>query len=96
MSKKKTRDEQIENVKANLDDAKAARRAIVANQKAIQGKGQKASYVSFQEWWATQRKSYGKSKDLEDIIWPHLKAIGCDSPEKFEEGVKHFGLSKVN
>lgn len=92
---KKTREEQIEEVKTNLDDAKAARRAIVAAQAPFQGKIQKASYVSFQEWWANARKHYGKTKDLEDILWPHLKAIGCDSPEKFEEGVQHFGLLRI-
>lgn len=50
---------------------------------------------SFRLFWAQEKTKYGKSKDLEPILWAHLKAIAMDAPEKFEAGIKHFGLSKL-
>lgn len=52
------------------------------------------SREAFKYFWATARKEYGKAKDLEDILWAHLKATGNDKPELFEKGLKHFGLKK--
>jgi hypothetical protein len=49
----------------------------------------------FRKFWAQQKSKYGKSKDLEEILWLHLKAVKKASPEQFEEGVAHFGLKKV-
>jgi len=92
--KKKTREEQIDDVQARLNAARQARLELAAKRAAAKGKDKKDNYSKFQEWWAAERKSYGRDKDLEEIIWPHLKAIGCDSPEKFAEGVAHFGLKK--
>lgn len=49
----------------------------------------------FKMFWAQARKQYGRPKDLEAILWVHLKAIGSDQPEKFESGLAHFGLKKI-
>jgi hypothetical protein len=49
----------------------------------------------FRLFWAQSRKKYGKPRELEPILWIHLKATGNAEPEKFEEGIKHFGLKKV-
>lgn len=49
----------------------------------------------FRKFWAQQKSKYGKSKDLEEILWLHIKAVKKASPEQFEEGVAHFGLKKV-
>lgn len=49
----------------------------------------------FRKFWATQKSKYGKSRDLEEILWLHLKAVKKASPESFEEGLAHFGLKKV-
>jgi hypothetical protein len=49
---------------------------------------------SFRAFWATAKKEYKKSKDLEDVLWAHLKATGFDKPELFEQGLQHFGLKK--
>jgi hypothetical protein len=92
--KKKTREEQIDGVQAKLEESRKARLEIAAKRAARNGTDKVNHYVLFQEWWATERKSYGRDKDLEEILWPHLKAIGADSPEKFEAGVQHFGLKK--
>ena len=48
----------------------------------------------FKAWWAQARIAYKRQKDLEEILWIHLKTIGCAIPEKFEEGASHFGLKK--
>lgn len=50
----------------------------------------------FRLFWAEEKYKYGKSKDLEHILWLHLKAVKMDEPQKFEDGVAHFGLKKVN
>jgi hypothetical protein len=49
---------------------------------------------AFAAFWAIAKKDYRKSKDLEDILWAHLKASGFDKPELFEKGLEHFGLKK--
>lgn len=48
----------------------------------------------FSDFWAIAKKDYKKTKDLEDILWAHLKASGHDKPELFEKGLEHFGLKK--
>lgn len=50
---------------------------------------------AFRKFWAEQKYKYGKSKDLEPILWAHLKASKQDDPAKFEDGLAHFGLKKV-
>lgn len=50
---------------------------------------------SFRLFWVQNRKKYGKAKSLEGIIWLHLKTMKMDEPEKFEDGLKHFGLKKI-
>lgn len=49
----------------------------------------------FRLYWAQEKSKYGKSKDFEQILWLHLKAMKMDAPEQFETGIKHFGLTKV-
>jgi hypothetical protein len=49
---------------------------------------------AFSAFWAIAKKDYKKSKDLEEVLWAHLKASGFDKPELFEQGLEHFGLKK--
>lgn len=49
---------------------------------------------SFRTFWALVKKDYKKPKELEDILWAHLKASGFDKPDLFEKGLQHFGLKK--
>lgn len=53
------------------------------------------SREQFRKFWAQQKSKYGKSKDLEEILWLHLKAVKKAMPEQFEAGLDHFGLKKV-
>lgn len=50
----------------------------------------------FRKFWAQQKYKYGKSKDLEPILWLHLKATKQDEPSQFEDGLAHFGLKKLS
>ena len=94
MSKKRlNREEQIEAVQSKLDEARQARLEFIKNK--APKKVDSDFKVSFQEFWAQNRRSYGKGKELEEIIWLHLKAIKHDKPELFEAGIKHFGLTKI-
>lgn len=49
----------------------------------------------FRIFWAENKYKYGKAKDLEPILWAHLKASKLDDPKDFETGLAHFGLKKV-
>lgn len=51
---------------------------------------------AFRIFWAQAKRKYGKAKDLESIIWLHLKSSKMDDPSQFEAGLLHFGLKKVN
>jgi hypothetical protein len=51
---------------------------------------------AFRVFWAQAKRKYGKAKDLESIIWLHLKSSKMDDPSQFEAGLSHFGLKKVN
>jgi hypothetical protein len=47
-------------------------------------------------YWAQEKSKWANSKDLEHIIWLHLKAVAMAVPSRFEEGIKHFGLKKIS
>lgn len=76
-----------------LEEAKAYRASLYKEiPKKLSDEEKKESFRIF---WAQNRNSYGKSKDLENILWIHLKAIKMDEPENFVEGLKNFGLKKI-
>lgn len=50
---------------------------------------------AFRLFWAQEKYKYGKAKDLEEIVWLHLKSSKLDKPEQFEAGLTHFGLKKI-
>jgi len=88
---KKEKDQQ-ESEEMTLEEARAFRASLYKPQKTILTQAQKRE--EFRKFWAREKKNYGKSKDLEQILWVHLLATKMDDPEKFEAGVKHFGLQK--
>lgn len=49
----------------------------------------------FRLFWAKEKYKYGKAKDLENVLWIHLKSAKMAEPSKFVEGLKHFGLKKI-
>lgn len=51
---------------------------------------------AFRIFWAQEKSQYAMSADLEEVIWLHLKAMKMDVLEKFTDGIKHFGLTKIS
>jgi len=89
---KATKREKVEEM--TLEEARARRAALYkAPQKALTEKEKREAFRAF---WAQNKKKYGKSKALEEILWLHLKSSDMDLPEKFEAGLEHFGLRKSN
>lgn len=94
---KKDREEreevQNEPKEMSLEEARAYRAALYKPSAKVLSEDEKRE--QFRIFWAQEKYKYGKSKDLEQILWVHLKASKHDDPEKFEAGLKHFGLQKV-
>jgi hypothetical protein len=77
----------------SLEEAKAYRASLHKPQKLILSEVERKN--RFKLFWAQNRKKFGRNKDLEPILWIHLKATGHDQPEKFEDGMAHFGLKRI-
>lgn len=77
----------------SLDEAKAYRASLYKKEALKLSEQDKRE--QFRLYWAENKYKYGKAKDLEDILWVHLKASKLNDPEQFEEGLAHFGLKKI-
>lgn len=77
----------------SLEEAKAYRASLYKGDKEVLSEQEKRE--QFRLFWARERSNYSKPKELEQILWVHIKSIKLDSPEQFEAGVEHFGLKKV-
>lgn len=84
MSKEKTLKEMT------LEEAKAFRASLYKEQPIILTEEQKKE--CFRVFWAKEKSKYGKKKELESILWAHMKSAGFTDPKMFEQGLKHFGL----
>lgn len=93
-NKKMTRDEQIEVIQDSMDKARELKLALNKNRQKV-NKNDEETKMKFQEFWAKNKTQYSCPKDIEHILWVHLKAAGYDSPEKFEAGIKNFGFDKI-
>lgn len=76
-----------------LEEAKAYRASLYKPQEIALSEEEKRE--QFRIFWAQAKFAYGKQKDLEDVLWAHLKASKYDELEKFEDGLNHFGLKKI-
>jgi len=90
---KKKKKKQEKRSEMTLEEAKAYR-ASLHKEKARQLSDHEKR-EQFRLYWAQNKHKYGKAKDLEDILWVHIKAAKLDSPEQFENGLAHFGLKKI-
>lgn len=77
----------------SLEEAKALRASLYKPEAKELSEEEKRE--EFRLYWAREKYKYGKSKQLEEILWLHLKASKMDKPEQFESGLKHFGLKKI-
>lgn len=76
-----------------LDEAKAYRMSL--NKKEERKLDDHEKREQFRLFWAENKYKYGKAKDLENILWVHLKSAKLDEPKDFEAGLAHFGLKKI-
>lgn len=93
MANEKKKAQQEQKSEMTLEEARAYRASLAKSTQSNLSDHEKRE--QFRTFWAQAKYKYGKSKDLEDILWIHLKAVKMDSPEKFEAGIKHFGLEKA-
>ena len=90
MAKKDFREEQQD---MSLEEAKAFRASLYKPTERVLPEHEIRE--QFRLFWAKNRTKYGRNRDLEDVLWIHLKSAKFDDPKKFEEGLKHFGLKKI-
>lgn len=76
-----------------LEEAKAYRASLY--KPAVKKFSDAEKREQFRVFWAQSRKKYGRPRELEPILWMHLKDTKHDEPEKFEAGISHFGLKKL-
>lgn len=90
--KKEKAEEKVEEM--SLEEARKFRASLAKPEEKKLEESEKRE--AFRLFWAQEKYKYGKSKDLEQILWLHLKAVKMDEPEKFEDGLSHFGLKKIS
>lgn len=94
MAKDNKRSEPLAKQEMTLEEAKAYRASLYKPE--ARQLSEKEKREQFRVFWAQQKRKYGKAQDLEEIIWLHLQSSNMSEPEKFEEGLKHFGLQKID
>lgn len=77
----------------SLEEAKAYRASLHKPAPRVFTEDEKRE--AFRIFWARHKATFGKGKALEKVIWLHLKTIGMNTPDKFEQGLENFGLKKV-
>lgn len=45
----------------------------------------------FKQYFIKLKRKLNIKNDMEQILWVHCKAIGCDKQELFDKGVENFG-----
>lgn len=68
------------------------KRLALAEERGIKKSQEKDnSREDFRKYFLKLNKKLKLNKSLEEVIWVHLKTIGCNKKELFDKGVKHFG-----
>jgi hypothetical protein len=49
------------------------------------------SREEFRKYFVGLKRKLNLAPELENVLWLHLKTMGMDKKEKFNEGVEHFG-----
>lgn len=92
-SKLQKSETEIPSQEMTLEEARSHRASLHVPQAPKLTETQKRE--EFRKFWASNKRKYGEAKDIEKALWLHLKTIGKTSPEHFQDGLKHFGLTKV-
>ena len=82
--------EEIAVPEMSLEEAKAYRASLHKPQEVLLNEAEKRE--AFRKFWALNKSRYGKTKDIEPVLWVHLEASGFSDPSTFIEGLEHFGL----
>jgi hypothetical protein len=93
MAKKERYENAEKSAEMSIEEARALRASLY--KPATPELTEEDKREKFRIFWAQQKYKYGKSKDLEEILWLHLKTVKMAEPEKFEDGLAHFGLKKI-
>ena len=93
MGKNWKAEEVKEAVEMTAEEARAYRASLA--RPVVKPLSEQEKRDAFRLYWAQEKYKYGKSKDLEGVLWLHLKSSKMDDPSKFAEGMKHFGLKKI-
>ena len=56
---------------------------------------EKQKREAFKIYWAQNKRKYGMTNKLENVLWLHLVATKNDEPALFENGLKNFGIKKI-
>ena len=83
-----------QNQEMTLEEARAFR-ASLAKPAAHKPLSQKQKRDAFKVYWTQNKKKYGMTGKLEQVLWLHLVATQNDEPANFEAGLKNFGIKKV-
>jgi hypothetical protein len=77
-----------------LEEAKAFRASLAKppEKKPLTAKQKREAFKTF---WAQNKKKYGMTNKLEEVLWLHMVATHNDEPSKFEAGLQNFGIKKV-
>lgn len=46
----------------------------------------------FRRLFLKLKKKHNLKANMEEVLWLHLVAVGCDVEDKFNEGILNFGL----
>lgn len=71
--------------------AKARKKRIALAEKREKVEKPSDSRYEFKKYFVKLKKKLNLKNELEEVIWTHLRTIGCDKKELFDKGVKHFG-----
>lgn len=91
MAKKELKEE---NKEMSTEEAKKWRASLAKSPSSILTEEQRRE--AWRLYWAQEKSKWANSKDLEHIVWLHLRAVSMAVPSRFEEGIKHFGLKKIS
>jgi hypothetical protein len=95
--KKLSREAQIDDLQQRLAEGRALRLKLSQTKNKKETFTEKELRTKFEEYWNLNKAKFTEksSKELEEVLWFHLKSSGYSSPEKFEEGIVHFGYKPV-
>jgi hypothetical protein len=91
--KKKQAQEQYHEEEMTKEQAQEFRESLFESSETELSENEKRE--QFRIFWAQNKSKYGKTKEMENVIWLHIKSAKLNNPEDFKAGIKHFGLSEI-